>query len=128
MSNKKISALKKKVDAIEHAQISEIDTISAAIKDIYMAMDKLIEQSRQMDATLAAVRYLLIAKKLMTSEEIESKRESVVKAINAALDKLEVTPQKPLPVGIESELEVIHKVAAEAAKAPYPDEAFIFGG
>ena len=131
MSNKKIKHLEERIEAVESAQVNEIDTLSSAIKDIYIAMDKLIQQNRDMDATLAAIRYLLIAKKYLGAEEIESKRVKVVEAINAAIEKLnnkQESPVDPNLTPIESELEVIHKAAAEAGKTPYPDEAFIFGG
>lgn len=119
--------VKEQIKALAEAHTDGIDTVSSAIKDLYMVIDHLTAQLRQSDCAIAAMRHLLVKKGVATSDEIDSLQSKIAEVFNKKQDKVEAKKEEPVVLTMEHELALIHSAAKEAAEDPYDPKAFIFG-
>ena len=119
--------VKEQLQALAEAHENGIDTVSAAIQDLYMVIDHLTTQLRTADCTIAALKHVLIRNKTITAEELSDLQAKITTLFNKKQEDLGVKPDKPIVLSMEDELSLIHKAAKEASETPYDPQAFIFG-
>lgn len=119
---------KAQIEALAEAHTDAIDTVSAAIKDLYMVIDHLTTQLKTADATIAALKHVLIRNNTCTARDVEEMQATIIKLHNKKMEQQGVDKSKPLPSNVQDELQMIHTAAKEAAETPYDSQAFIFGG
>ena len=117
--------LKEQIKALAQAHEDGIDTVSGAIKDLYLVTDHLTTQLRQADITIATLKQLLIRKSVLTAEEVDGMCSKISNLANKKI-KETCAPEQPMPVinSMQEELRLIHESAKEASADP----SFIFGG
>lgn len=117
------------IKALAKAHEDGIDTVAAGIQDLYQIVDVLSNQLRTADVLLAALKYMLIKKKVATEEEILSLVDKITTMSNKSLTEQQEQPKKeePTAVTMEQEIKMIHEAAKKAGESPYDVDAFIFG-
>ena len=119
--------VKAQIQALAEAHTDGIDTVSAAIKDLYLVIDHLTAQLRQSDCAIAAMRHMLVKKQVATSEELDNLQSRIAEVFNKKQEQVEAKKEEPVALSMEQELAFIHTAAKEAAEEPYDPKAFIFG-
>lgn len=119
---------KEQIQALAEAHTDAIDTVSSAIKDLYMVIDHLTTQLKTADATIAALKHVLVRNKTCTAKDIEDMQDKIISLYNKKVEQQGVDTHKPLPTSVQDELKLIHTAAKEASETPYDSKAFIFGG
>ena len=120
----------KKIEALAAAHEEGIDTLAAAVQDLYMVIDHLTTELRAADTTLAALKYTLIRNNVIEEQVLENlcKKISSVYAQKIQNKEQQPSPEQKVAVSMQDELRLLHESAKEAAETPYDAEAFIFGG
>ena len=96
--------------------------VSSAIKELHLLVNTLSRGLSSQDLTLAAVRHLLVAKEILSEDEISERIDSLVEMIRRRNKELQETP------GLSHELKKVEEAACKDNTSPHPPEAFIFGG
>lgn len=120
--------VKQQLEQMAKFQEEGIDTIASAVKDLYMVIDHLSNGLRAADIALASMRHLLVKHKVLNDKEIDSMITKISDKFNKSMEAYEPDKKAPTAVNMQTELEMIHKAAKEAAENPYDADAFIFGG
>ena len=119
----------KKIEALAAAHEEGIDTLAAAIQDLYMVIDHLTKELRTADTTLAALKYTLIRNKVIEEKVLDALCQKISSVYTEKIqNKEQDAPDKKVAVSMQDELRLLHESAKEAAETPYDAEAFIFGG
>ena len=119
---------KQKLEQMAKYQEEGIDTVASAVKDLYLVIDHLSQSLRLADVTLASMRHLLVKNKVLADTEIDSMITKISEKFNKKMEEYTPDEKVPTAVNMQTELEMIHKAAKEAAENPYDADAFIFGG
>ena len=120
--------VKQQLDKMAQYQEEGIDTIASAVKDLYMVIDHLSNGLRAADIAVASMRHLLVKNKVLSDVDIDQMITNISEKFNKKMEDFEPDQKAPTAVNMQSELEIIHKAAKEAAETPYDADAFIFGG
>lgn len=120
--------VKQQLEQMAKFQEEGIDTIASAVKDLYMIIDHLSNGLRAADIALASMRHLLVKNKVLNDKEIDSMITKISDKFNKSMETYKPDKKAPTAVNMQTELEMIHKAAKEAAENPYDADAFIFGG
>ncbi len=119
---------KQKLEQMAKYQEEGIDTVASAVKDLYLVIDHLSQSLRLADVTLASMRHLLVKNEVLADAEIDSMITKISEKFNKKMEDYTPDEKVPTAVNMQTELEMIHKAAKEAAENPYDADAFIFGG
>lgn len=119
---------KQQLEKMARYQEEGIDTVASAVKDLYMIIDHLSNGIRAADIAVASMRHLLVKNDVLNDEDIDQMITKISEKFNKKMENFEPDQKAPTAVNMQSELEMIHKAAKEAAESPYDADAFIFGG
>ena len=122
------SDVKKQLEEMAKYQEEGIDTLAAAVQDLYKVIDHLSSSLRTADITIAALRHCIVTRSLVPDADIDQMITKITNTFNKKIDAFEPDTKVPTATNMQTELEMIHTSAKEAAKAPYDSDAFIFGG
>ena len=120
--------VKQQLEKMAQYQEEGIDTIASAVKDLYMIIDHLSNGLRAADIAIASMRHLLVKNNVLNDADIDGMITKISEKFNKKMEDFEPDQKAPTAVNMQSELEMIHKAAKEAAENPYDADAFIFGG
>lgn len=121
--------VKEQIQALAKAHEDGIDTLAAAVQDLYMVIDHLTTELRAADTTLAALKYTLIRNNVIEEKALEALCKKISSVYTEKVQNQEKTkPEQRVAVTMQDELRLLHESAKEAAETPYDAEAFIFGG
>ena len=121
--------VKEQIQALAKAHEDGIDTLAAAVQDLYMVIDHLTAELRAADTTLAALKYTLIRNNVIEEKALEALCKKISSVYTEKVQNQEKTkPEQRVAVTMQDELRLLHESAKEAAETPYDAEAFIFGG
>ena len=122
-----IKQIQEQVNALASAHEDGIDTVAAAIQDLYLVLDHLTTELRAADRTITALKYILIQEKVIDEKRLDALSAKISDLYRQKAEKIEIDKKKPTAVNMQDELKLIHESAKEAAESPYDADAFIFG-
>ena len=120
--------IKEHLTSMAKFQEEGIDTLAAAVQDLYKVIDHLSQTLRTADITIAALRHCLVSTNVVEDEKIDAMITRISETFNKKMQNFVPDEKVPVAQNMQSELEIIHASAKEAAKTPYDSDAFIFGG
>jgi hypothetical protein len=116
----KVDELEQRIATLEKIQSQGIDLLIMEVRRLFDNDAVIGEAVESHDTTIASIRSLLVAGKVLTDEAIDARSEEIEKIRSQAEEER----------AQQAELREIEFKAAEAAKeeAGHPKEAFIFAG